>query len=527
MPPFVHNLDITNVDQIVEHFQNIPDMTEHILECDTYPFIALGEALETLYDAKNHAAPNSQEFKDYERTITKIESVISTRIDYVNSIIDHLLGKETFDDTTDFSLDDSPTKEILSHIDLMKDVSRSSEINQKDYKAALRKFLKTLKFRFNKGLEIHKRLHNLEFEDIAEKQDDFPHDLLEEQKGFLEDALTMTRNHVPVTHTQIHQLKETLFKILESMGVRVLQMNSFNRREEHGKILRRIEDVVIGFEVDFGQKFIKRFSGMLPQYIADHWNTHVIKHNRKVAELLVDLTDDAALLEELYQILINLTTAEAAQLQKKQELSRVTLKHIQGLRYVKDEENAQRIEMERFKSLDLNERARELIKLSIYGLCEYLSKISVEELRKYPIGIIRSTEKVLGDLEQHKLKKSDVTNIQNSPEYISARETIQEAMAIYHSSDEKYNFADIYKETDYTVDDVTFCAFNNIILRVIQNITEAYFVVDSGDQNLSEQRLSELQITIVERYKSEWIRQNELQQKIEQETMEELAEELA
>ena len=100
-------------------------------------------------------------------------------------------------------------------------------------------------------------------------------------------------------------------------------------------------------------------------------------------------------------------------------------------------------------------------------------------------------------------------------------------MATYHSSDEKYNFADIYKETDYTVDDVTFCAFNNIILRVIQNITEAYFVVDSGDQNLSEQRLSELQITIVERYKSEWTRQNELQQQIEQETMEELAEELA
>lgn len=526
MPPFVHNLDIMNVDQIVEYFQNIPDMTEYILESDTYPFIALGAALETLYDAKKHVAANSQEFEDYKRTITKIESVISTRIDYVNSIIDHLLGKEHFDDTTDFSLDDSPTKEILAHIDLMKDVSRSSEIDQRDYKTALRKFIKTLKFRFNKGLEIHKRLHNLEFEDIAERQDEFPHDLLEEQKGFLEDALTMTRSHVPVTQTQIQQLKETLFKILESMGVRILQMNSFNRRAEYSKILKKIEDVVIGFEVDFGQKLLKRFADMLPEYIADHWNTHVIKHNRKVAELLIDIADDAALLEDLYRILINLTTAEAAQLQKKQEFSKITLKQVQGLRYVKDEENAQLIEMERFKNLDLNERARELIKLSIYGLCEYISKISVEELRKYPIGIIRSTEKVLGDLEQHRLKKSDITNIQNSPEYPTALEIVQEALATYHSSDEKYNFADIYKETDYTVGDVTFCVFNNIILRVIQNITEAYFLVDSSDQNVSEHRLAELQITIIERYKSEWIRQNELQQQIEQETMEELAEEL-
>ena len=212
--------------------------------------------------------------------------------------------------------------------------------------------------------------------------------------------------------------------------------------------MKKIEDVVIGFEVDFGQKLLKRFADMLPQYIEDHWTTHVIKHNRKVAELLIDITDDAALLEDLYQILINLTTAEASQLQEKQELSRVTLKHVQGLRYIKDEENAQFIEMERFKNLGLNERARELIKLSIYGLCEYISKISVEELRKYPIGIIRSTEKVLGDLEQHRLKKSDVTNIQNAPEYTIALETVQEALATYHSSDEKYNFADIYKETD-------------------------------------------------------------------------------
>jgi len=526
MPPFVHNLDITNVDQIVDHFQNIPDITEHILESDTYSFVALGEALETLYNAKNHATSETQEFKEYSRTITKIESVISTRIDYVNSIIEHLLGKESFG-VTDFSLDDSPTKEILSHIDLMKDVSHSSEINQKDYKAALRKFIKTLKFRFNKGLEIHKHLYNLEFEDIAEKQDEFSHVILEEQKGFLEDALAMTRSHVPVTPTQIHQLKETLFKILESMGVRVLQMNRFQNRAEYSKILKEIEDVVIGLEVDFGQKLVKRFGDLLPEYIADNWNVHVIKHNRKLAELLVDITDDAALLEDLYQIFINLTTAEATQLQKKQELSRVTLKHIQGLRYVKNEENAQLIEMARFRNLDVSEKARELIRLSVYGLCEYLSKLSVEELRKYPIGIVRSTEKVLGDLEQHRLGKSDVKNIQNAPEYTDALEIVKEALATYHSSDEKYNFVDIYKETDYTVDDITFCVFNNIILRVIQNITEAYFVVDSSDQNVSQSRLGELQITIVERYKTEWIRQNELQQQIEQEAMEELAGELA
>jgi hypothetical protein len=525
MVPFVHNLDITDVQQVVEHFQNIPDITEYILESDLYPLAALGEALETLYRAKSQSTPENQTFQEYGRTITKIESVISTRIDYVNSIIEHLLGKESFE-PLDFSLDNSPTREILSHIDLMKDVSHSSEINQKDYKAALRKFVKTLKFRFNKGLEIHKSLYDLEFEDIAEKQDQFPQAIIEEQKGFLEDALTMTRSHVPVTPTQIHQLKETLFKILEAMGVRILQTKRSYSRTEYCEILKEIEDIVIGLDVDFGQKLVKRFADMLPEYIAEHWNSHVIKHNRKVVELMIDVTDDAALLEDLYQVFINLTTAEAIQLQRKQELSRMSLKHIQTLQYVKNEENAQLVEMERFRNLDVSEKARELIRLSIYGLCEYLSKLSVEEFRKYPIGIVRSTEKVLRDLDQHRLKNSDIKNIQNSPEYVDAVETVKEALATYNSSDEKHNFVDIYKETDYTVDGVTYCVFNNIILRVIQNVTEAYFVVDSSDQNVSKQRLSELQITIFERYKTEWIRQNELQHQIEQEAMEELAGEL-
>jgi hypothetical protein len=388
MPPFVHTLDITDVHQIVGHFQNIPDLTEYILESDLYPLAALNEVLGTLYDAKDHIAPENPEFDEYTRMITKIESVIATRIDYVNSVIEHLLGRETFE-TPNLSLDHSPTKEILFHIDLMKDVAHSSEIDQGDYKTALRKLTKTLKFRFNKGIDV-------------------------------------------------------------------------------------------------------------------------IKHNRKLAELLIDLTDDAALLVDLYQVLINLTTAEAAQIQKKSELSRMTLKNLQSSQDAKDQEKAQFIEIEKFKDLDISEKARELIKLSLYGLCEYLSKFSVEELQKYPIGILRSTEKILGDLEQHRLRTSDICTIQHSPKYTGALEIIKEALATYDSSDKKYNFVDIYRETDYTVDRVTYCVFNDVILRVIQNITEAYFVVDSKDQDVSQNRLSELQVTIVERYKTEWTRQNEL-----------------
>ena len=85
---------------------------------------------------------------------------------------------------------------------------------------------------------------------------------------------------------------------------------------------------------------------------------------------------------------------------------------------------------------------------------------------------------------------------------------------------------DIYKESDFTVEDITFCAFNDIILRLIQNITEAYFVVDSTKDNVSDNRLSEMKIMIAERYKREWIRQNEQRLEIDQQAMEELAEEL-
>jgi hypothetical protein len=525
MPPFVHSLDVVDVRQIVEHFQAVPDMMEFTLESDRYPYAALNDALKTLHDAVEQSASQSQETKTYRRTITKIESVLSTRVDYVKSIIDQLLGKDTFE-PLEISLDDSPTPEILSHIDLMKDVAHSPEINQKDYKNALRKLIKSLKFRFNKGLEIHKKLYHLEFEDIAEDEGNFPQTLLEEQKGFLEDALTMTRNHVPVTATQIHQLKETLFKILESMGVRVLQSNHFQYRAEYCRLMQQVEYVVLGAEVDFGQKVARRFADMLPEYISEQWNSNVIKHNRKLVALLIDLTEDSALLEELYQILVMLTTAEAGQLRKKQEIARVTLKHIQTLEYVKDHDNAEQVEMERFRNMDLSEKARDLIKLSLYGLCEYLTAITVDELRKYPIGILRSAEKVLRDLEQHRLKVSDSKNLQDSPEYGHAVDTVKEAMLTYNSSNDKHNFVDIYKESDYTKDGVTYCVFNDIILRSIQNITEAYFVVDSNDQPVSDNRLTELQITIAERYKAEWIRQNAIEQQIEQEAMEELAGEL-
>ncbi len=522
MPPFVHSLDIADVRQIIEHFQTIPDMTEFILESDRYPYAALNDALKTLYGAVEHIASETQEADTCRRTITKIESVLATRVDYVKSIIDQLLGKDAFE-PLDIPFEESPTPEILSHIDLMKDVAYSPEIQQNDYKNALRKLIKILKFRFNTGLEIHKQLYLLDFEEIAANRESFPQALLEGHKGFLEDALTMTRNHVPVTATQIHQLKETLFKILEAMGVRILQSNHIQSRAEYCQLMQEVENVVLGAEVDFGQKVVKRFADMLPEYISDQWNANIIKHNRKIVALLIDLTDDSALLEELYQILVNLTTAEADQLRKKQEISRVTLKHIRTLEYVKNHDNAEQIEMERFRTIELSEKARELIRLSLYGLCEYLRVINVDELRKYPIGILRSIEKVLRDLEQHRLKASDIKNLQDSPEYSEAVNFVKEAMLTYESSDEKYNFVDIYKESDHTCDGVTYCMFNDIILRSIQNITEAYFVVDSNEQSVSEERLAELQVTIAERYKSEWSRQNAIEQQLEQDVMEELA----
>lgn len=525
MAPFVHEIDISDEEQLVEHFQNIPDITEYILESDRYPLTALNEALETLHSVINNGHVDEIKKEEYHHTITKIERVISTRIEYVSSIIDNLLIDEEFD-LDDFSLEESPTKEILFHIDLMKDVAHSPQIRYDEYKAALKKFIKTLKFRFNKGLEIHKKLYNLEFKDIAERKEEFPKDVLEEQISFLKDALAMTRSHVPVKSSQIHQLKETLFKILESMGVRILQTKRFRFREEYSTILKEIEELTLGLELDFGQKVVNRFSDMLPEYIADHWNSNVIKHNRKLMEMFIDNTDDPALLNDLYKILINLTIAEATQIQRKQELYQITLKDIQGLGYVKDEENALLAQMEKFKILDLPEQARELIKLSLYGLCEYISKLSVEELGKYPVGIIKSTEKMLKDLEQHRLRESDVQGVRNVPEYAVATEIVEESLFTYDSSKEKYNFVDIYKESDYYVEGITYCAFNDIILRLIQNIMEAYFVVDSDNEKVSKTRLEELRITIAERYKTEWIRQNELQQAIEQQAMEKLAEEL-
>ncbi|MCP4399812.1 MAG: hypothetical protein GY801_21225 [bacterium] len=527
MPPFVHEIDISDEEQIIEHFQSIPDITEYILESEIYPFSDLKDARESLEKALANGHGDSSQRSEYERTITKIESVVLTRVDYVNSIIDSLVGNDSFS-VHEFSLDESPTQEILVHIDLMKDVARSPEINHEDYKNALRKFIKTLKFRFNKGLEVHKGLHNLEFEEIAEKQDELPEGVLDEQKNFIEDALAMTRSHIPVKPNQIHQLKETLFKILESMGVRTLQTKSLEVREEYSKILGKIEDLLAGLELDFGQKVVDRFTDMLPEYIAEHWNFSVIKHNRKLVELLIDHTEDAALLSDLYKNFINLASAEAAQNQKKQELTKISLKDIEGMNYVvKDEENALQIQMESFRSLEITEQARELIKLSVYGLCEFISKISVAELARYPIGILKSTEKMLKDLNQHRLRESELQRIRDFSDYNQAVELIEETLFTYDSTKEKYNFVDIYKEDDFTVDRITFCAFNDIILRLIQNIKEAYFVVDSDNRKVPEGRLHELRVTSTERYKSEWTRQNELRQESDQQAMEELAAEMA
>ncbi|PIE33884.1 hypothetical protein CSA56_09345 [candidate division KSB3 bacterium] len=526
MVSFVHELDFSDEDYIIEHFQSIPDITEYILASDLYPLATLSEVVKTLVKALENGQLNNVQRDEYHRTITKIESVVSTRIDYVSSIIDSLLGRESFE-VHEFSLDESATSEILFHIDLIKDVSLSPEINPDDYKNALRKFIKTLKFRFNNGLEIHKTLYTLTFEEIAERFEDFPKELLEEYKRFLEDSLAMTQSHIPVKPIQIHHLKETLFKILESMGVRILQSKSLHLRAEYSALLKEIETLLTGLELDFGQKIVDRFSDLLPKYIAENWNLPVIKHNRKLVELLIDHMEDASLLSDLYMILINLASAESIQHQKKQELARITLRDVEKLDYVvKDEENARLIQMKKFGSLEIAEQARELIKLSVYGLCEYISKFEVEELGKYPIGIIKSTEKMLKDLKQHRLRESDLQSLQNFTDYKRAVGIVNETVFTYDSTAKKYNFVDIYKETDCTVDGITYCAFNDIILRLIQNIMEAYFVVDS-DQKVSDARVHELQVTITERYKTEWSRQNQLRQESDQQAMEELAAQFA
>ncbi len=526
MASFVHELDINDEDLIVEHFQNIPDITEYILASDLYPLAMLSEAVNTLAKALNNGRLHDSQHAEYRRTITNIESVISTRIDYVSSIIDSLLGRESFD-VREFSLDVSATQEILFHIDLIKDVAHSPEINHEDYKNALRKFIKTLKFRFNKGLEIHKNLYSLTFEEIAGKHEDFPHTLLEEYKRFLEDSLAMTQSHIPVKPVQIHHLKETLFKILEAMGVRILQSQAIHLRSEYSATLQKIETLLTGLELDFGQKIVDRFSDMLPEYIADNWNFQVIKHNRKLVELFIDHTEDISLLNDLYRVFINLATAEAIHNQKQHEVSHVTLHSVDELDYVvKDEENALLIQMEKFRAMDIAEQARELIKLSVYGLCEFISKLAIEELGKYPIGIVKSIERILKDLKQHRLKESDLQILQNFSDYKRALDVVNETLFTYDSTQEKYNFVDIYKESDYTVDGTTYCAFNDIILRLIQNIMEAYFVVDS-DQKVSEKRLHELQVTITERYNTEWSRQNQLRQESDQQAMEELAAEFS
>ncbi|MBD3305089.1 hypothetical protein GF339_01925 [candidate division KSB3 bacterium] len=529
MTPFVHQIDITNEDQIVEHFQNIPDITEYILESEVYPFRALSETLETLQNSLNNGHLDVSKREDYQRTIFKIESVLSTRLDYVNSMIGNLLGRDSFDlDEEEVALEEASTQEILFHIDLMKDVAHAPAIQYEDYTAALRKLIKTLKFRFNKGLEIYRALHNITFEELADQHDTFPRATLEEQKNFLEDALAMTRSHIPVKPAQIHQLKETLLKILEAMGIRILQVKAVHFRTEYFAILARIEDLIMGLELEFGQKIGTRFAEMLPEYIADHWSFDVIQHNRRLIELLIDHMEDATLLEDLYKVLINLITAETVQTQRKhKKLANAAGQDIQEFQYVENEENALLVHMDKFRSLDIAEQARELIKLSLYGLCEYISKFSLDELSKYPIGILKSTEKILKDLDQHRLRESEAQGIRNFSEYATTLRQIEESLFRSDSSQEKYNFVDIYKETDYTVEGITYCAFNDIILRLIQNITEACFMVDSDDKKMSEGRLEELRITIAERYKTEWIRQNQLWQESEQQAMEALAEEIA
>ncbi len=74
MSPFINDLDIGDEDKIVEHFQNIPDIMEYILESDLYPLGALNEALEILHRALNNGNLEASKNKEYQKKMKEFNA---------------------------------------------------------------------------------------------------------------------------------------------------------------------------------------------------------------------------------------------------------------------------------------------------------------------------------------------------------------------------------------------------------------------------------------------------------------------
>jgi predicted RNA-binding protein with EMAP domain len=405
----------------------------------------------------------------------------------------------------------------------MKDVGTSPEIDETEYNEVLQKLVKVLKFRFNEALSIYKELYSTPYEEIAKNKIKFPQEELEQYKRFLEDALLMTKTHITVKPQQIQQLKGTLIKILEALAMRGLESEETSDKSQYKKILNLIETNIDGLEAEFAHEIIERFSNLLPEAIAEKYPLTMIRHNRKLAELLIEISKPSESILDLYDMLVSFTIAEAEKIRNLRAEKRepedlpLEVKITPAEREILEE-------MKHFETLTLTQKALALIRLSFYGLFETLSSLTLEELTKYPIGVLKSAEKTLKELEQQELSEKEIQIIRANTDYIKALELLDKAIADYKTSGEKYDFISLYRETDYEVQGVSYCTFNDLILRMIQNIGEANFILNSTRTGISEERQHEVTVTITERYRQEWKRQSEEREKKEELELVKLAE---
>ncbi|HWP48675.1 MAG TPA: hypothetical protein VNM22_16080 [Candidatus Limnocylindrales bacterium] len=509
-------------EDIVEYFKKIPDITEYTLDCNAYPLSRLEKLKKILSEAVESVSSQSESYNTYDKILKRLSGLITTRVDYVKGFIQQVLGKESPLNSKYF-LETAPTSDILHHVDLMKDVGISPEMEETEYNEVLQKLVKVLKFRFNEALSIYKELYSTTYEEIAKNKTKFPQQELEQYKRFLEDALLMTKTHITVKPQQIQQLKGTLIKILEALAVRALESVETFDKSQYRQILNLIETNISGLEAEFAHEIIERFSNLIPEAIAEKYPLTIIRHNRKLAELLIEISKPSESILDLYDILISFTIAEAEKIRslriEKQEPadSPLEVKITPGEREIQEE-------MKHFETLTLTQKALALIRLSFYGLFETLSSLTLEELNKYPIGVLKSAEKTLKELEQQELSEKEIQIIRTNTDYIKALELLDKAIADYKTLGEKYDFISLYRETDYEVQGVSYCTFNDLILRMIQNIGEANFILNSTGAGISAERQHELTVTITERYRQEWKRQREAEEKEEELELVKLAE---
>lgn len=518
----IEKLEQATADDLVEHLKKIPDITEYTLDCHSYPLSRLEKWKKILSKAAESVSSEDPSYSTYDKILKRLSGLITTRVDYVKGFIQQVLGRESPLNSKYF-LETALTSDILHHVDLMKDVGTSPEIDETEYNEVLQKLVKVLKFRFNEALSIYKELYSTPYEEIAKNKIKFPQEELEQYKRFLEDALLMTKTHITVKPQQIQQLRGTLIKILEALAMRVLESEETSDKSQYKKILNLIETNLDGFEVEFAREITERFSNLIPEVMAEKYPLIMIRHNRKLTELLIEISKPSASILDLYDILVSFTIAEAEKIRnlriekREPEDSPLEVKITPAEREILEE-------MKHFETLTLTQKALALIRLSFYGLFETISSLSLEELNKYPVGVLKSAEKTLKELEQQGLPEKDIPIIQTNTDYIKAVELLDKAIADYKTSSEKYDFIKIYRETDYEVQGVSYCTFDNLILRMIQNIGEASSVLNSTKTGIPEERQHELTITITERYRQEWKRQAKEREKEEELELIKLAE---